>query len=148
MEDTPQGPNDNVPPPAAPPPPPPEAPPTMAQPAPPTGKVSDNRTIMIVLSYLGLLALIPLLVEKEDSEVQWHAKHGLVLAVFAVVVIIALQVIVMVLGAVSGGLGCIFGLLMPLFVLAVLVVHVLCIVKGLKGERFLVPGVSQYADKF
>lgn len=153
MQDTPQGPNDNAPPPAAPPPPPPEAPPpeappTMAQPAPPTGKVSDNRTIMVVLSYLGLLALIPLLVEKEDREVQWHAKHGLVLAVFEVVVIIVLQIIVMVLGAVSGGLGCIFGLLMPLFVLAALVVHVLCIVKGIKGERFLVPGISQYADKF
>ena len=32
---------------------------------------------MIVLAYFGLLALIPLLMEKEDAEVQWHAKHGL-----------------------------------------------------------------------
>ena len=33
---------------------------------------------MLVLAYLGLLALIPLLTEKDDKEVQWHAKHGLV----------------------------------------------------------------------
>ena len=135
MMDTPQGPAQT------PPPPPPQAPP-------PREVVSDNRSIMIVLSYLGLLALIPLLVEKEDREVQWHAKHGLVLTVAEVVVFIALQVLIMIIGAVSGGLGCIFGLLVPVFILAILVVHVLCIVKGLKGQRFLIPGVSEFADRF
>jgi hypothetical protein len=65
---------------------------------------------MIVLAYLWLLALIPLLVEKDDREVQWHAKHGLVLTVVEVVALIGLQVVVMILGVVSGGLGCIFSL--------------------------------------
>ena len=130
MEDTPQGPNDS-----APPPPPPPAEPEPAKETAPAEVVSDNRNIMIVLSYLGLLALIPLLVEKDDREVQWHAKHGLVLTVFEVVVFIALQVLIMVLGAVSGGLGCVFGLLVPLFMLAVLIVHIMCIVKGLNGQR-------------
>ena len=32
--------------------------------------------------------------------------------------------------------------------LAILVVHVLCIMKGVNGQRFLIPGVSEYADKF
>ena len=45
------------------------------------GSVSSNRNVMIVLSYLWLLALVPLLTEKDDKEVQWHAKHGLVLMV-------------------------------------------------------------------
>jgi uncharacterized membrane protein len=101
-----------------------------------------------VLSYLGLLALIPLLVEKDDSEVQWHAKHGLVLTVFEVVVFIGLQILIMLLGAVSGGLGCVFGLLVPIFMVAVLIVHILCIVKGLNGQRFMVPGVSEFANRF
>ena len=136
MEDTPQGP-----PSSAPPPPPPETPP-------PRDVVSENRNIMIVLSYLGLLALIPLLVEKDDREVQWHAKHGLVLTVVEVIVFIGLQVLIMILGAVSGGLGCIFGLLVPIFMVAVLIVHVLCIVKGLNGQRFLIPGISEFADRF
>lgn len=110
--------------------------------------VSENRNVMIVLSYLWLLALIPLLVEKDDSEVQWHAKHGLVLTVVEVIVMIGLQVVVMILGAVSGGLGCIFTLLIPIFMLAILIVHVLCIVKGIKGQRFLIPGISEFADRF
>jgi uncharacterized membrane protein len=141
MEDTPQGPQDS-----APPPPPPTEPP----PQEPAAKevVSENRNVMIVLSYLWLLALIPLLVEKEDREVQWHAKHGLVLTVVEVIVMIGLQVVVMILGAVSGGLGCVFTLLIPIFMLAILIVHVLCIVKGINGQRFLIPSVSEFADKF
>jgi len=145
MENTPQGPNDNAPPPPA---PPPAEPPPPPQETPPTEIVSDNRSIMIVLSYFGLLALIPLLVDKDDKEVQWHAKHGLVLAVVEVAVMIGLMVIGGVLGAISGGLGCIFGLLWPVFMLVILVVHVLCIVKGLNGQRFLIPGISEYADRF
>jgi uncharacterized membrane protein len=145
MEDTPQGPQDS-----APPPPPPPAEPSSPPPQEPAaqGVKSENRNVMIVLSYLWLLALIPLLVEKDDSEVQWHAKHGLVLAVVEVVVMIGLQVVVMILGAISGGLGCIFTLLIPIFLLAILIVHVLCIVKGINGKRFLIPGVSEFADRF
>jgi uncharacterized membrane protein len=142
MEDTPQGPQDN-----APPPPPPPAEPPPREPA-AKEVVSENRNVMIVLAYLWLLALIPLLVEKDDREVQWHAKHGLVLTVVEVVVMIGLQVVVMILGAISGGLGCIFTLLIPIFMLAILIVHVLCIVKGINGQRFLIPGVSEFADKF
>jgi uncharacterized membrane protein len=142
MEDTPQSPQDN-----APPPPPPPAEPPPQEPA-TKEVVSENRSVMIVLSYLWLLALIPLLVEKEDREVQWHAKHGLVLTVVEVVVMIGLQVVVMILGAISGGLGCVFTLLIPIFMLAILIVHVLCIVKGINGQRFLIPGVSEFADKF
>ncbi|HSN54062.1 MAG TPA: hypothetical protein VLT32_05295 [Candidatus Sulfomarinibacteraceae bacterium] len=133
----------------APPPPPPAAPPPPVEPAPPSGGgTSDNRTIWIVLSYLGLLALIPLLVEKEDREVQWHAKHGLVLMVAEFVAMIALWIVIMAVGAISGGLGCILGLIWPVFMLAVLVLHVMCIIKGVNGERLLVPGLSEFADRF
>lgn len=142
MNDTPRDPQDS-----APPPPPPPAEPPPQEPA-AREVVSENRNVMIVLSYLWLLALIPLLVEKDDREVQWHAKHGLVLTVVEVVVMIGLQVVVMILGAISGGLGCIFTLLIPIFMLAILIVHVLCIVKGINGQRFLIPGVSEFADKY
>jgi len=67
----------------------PESPP----PSPPSQQESSNRTIMLILSYLGILALIPLLVEKDDPEVQWHAKHGLVLTVGWIVLSIALAIL-------------------------------------------------------
>lgn len=118
---------------AAPPPPPPPPPPS-------SGGASPNRGIMIVLSYLWLLALVPLMLEKQDTEVQWHAKHGLVLFGAEFFAFMALSI----LSVLSGGLGC---LLLPLAQLGVLVLHVVCIAKGLQGERFLIPGLSDYANK-
>ena len=142
MDDKPQGP----PPPPTAPPPQPAADPGARGAAP--GPVSDNRAVWIVLSYLGLLALIPLLVERDDREVQWHAKHGLVLLVAEVAVIVALQIVVMLLTAISGGIGCLAGMLLPVLLLAILVLHVVCIVKGLNGQRFTISGLSDFADRF
>ena len=143
----PQEPGDTAPPPPPPTAPPATPPPETPDPA-PAGAVSDNRAIWVVLSYLGLLALIPLLVEKEDSEVQWHAKHGLVLMVAEFALFIGLWLVIMIVGAVSGGLGCILGLLWPLVCIAILVLHIMCIVKGIGGDRFTVPGISEFADRF
>jgi uncharacterized membrane protein len=98
---------------------------------------------MIVLSYLWVLALIPLLLEKDDPEVQWHAKNGLALFVAELI----LWVILAVLGMVPV-LGCIVVPVWLALFVAVIVVHIICIVKGLNGERFIVPGISQYADRF
>ena len=50
-----------------------------------------NRGVMIVLAYLWLLALVPLLVEKQDPEVQWHAKHGLVLMIAELLLLVRLH---------------------------------------------------------
>ena len=106
----------------------------------PSGVASPNRGIMIVLSYLWLLALVPLLLEKQDTEVQWHAKHGLVLFGAEFFAFMAFTI----LSALSGGLGC---LLLPLAQLGVLVLHVMCIAKGVQGERLLIPNLSEYASK-
>jgi uncharacterized membrane protein len=100
---------------------------------------------MIVLSYLWLLALIPLVVEKEDREVQWHAKHGLVLAVAELVFWVAFQIVMFMLGSF---LGCLVAIFAPLIGLGFLILHIMAIVKGINGSRLIVPGLSQYADKF
>ena len=134
--------------PSVPPPPPYYTPPP--PPAGPTsGAVSPNRGIMIVLSYLWLLALIPLLTEKDDKEVQWHAKHGLVLLGAEVIVWVAFLFLHMVLIAIHiGFLGCFLSIIQLVLWLGILVLHIVCIIKGTKGERFLIPGISQYADRF
>ena len=117
----------------------------------PAGAPSGNRTIMIVLSYLGLLALIPLLVEKNDKEVQWHAKHGLVLLVAEVAFFIVYWILMMIITNIPF-LGCIAGIVAGLLwfvvVIGILVIHIMCIVKGVNGQRFTLPYVSEYADRF
>ena len=91
-----------------------------------------------------LLALVPLLVEKDDKDVQWHAKHGIVLMLAELILWIAMYTVQAILGTI---LGCLFALLTFPLGLAIIAVHILAIVKGLNGGRLIIPGVSQYADR-
>lgn len=116
-----------------PPPPPPAA---------PSG--DSDRTIMLVLSYLGLLALIPLLVKKEDREVQWHAKNGLALFVAYIIIIIAWTVLNNFLPA---SIGCALSFVNCGLWIGYLAICILAIMKAVKGERFRIPVISEFADK-
>lgn len=99
---------------------------------------------MLVLAYLGALSLVPLLVEKNDKEIQWHARNGLVL--FGTwVVLFMIDVFVV---SVIPFLGCLYSLFMPMVGLLYLVLIVLAIVKALSGQRLVIPYLSGLADKF
>ncbi|HEV7571946.1 MAG TPA: DUF4870 domain-containing protein [Thermoanaerobaculia bacterium] len=128
-----------------PPPPPPGGSYTPPPPPPPGGPAaSSDRTIMLVLSYLGILALIPLLVKKDDKEVQWHAKNGLGLTVAWILLWIVIAIIERFMpGVVSCGIAVIHCVL----ALGFLAVIVLAIMKALKGERMRFPVISDFADK-
>ena len=102
---------------------------------------------MIVLAYLWPLALIPLLLERRDAELQWHARHGLALMIaegFLIVVYFALASVV---SLASLGLGVVLMLLLVGGWVAILAVHVVAIIKGVGGSRLIVPAVSHYADR-
>jgi uncharacterized membrane protein len=129
----------NVPPPPSYTPPPP---PTGTMP-PPGGAVSPNRTIMLVLSYLGPLALIPLLVEKDDAEVQWHAKHGLVILAAEIVFGILMGILIHI-----PFLGWAFACVTCVVPLALLAFHVFLIIQAVNGKRVMIPGLSEYANRF
>jgi uncharacterized membrane protein len=105
---------------------------------------SNNRGVMIVLSYLWLLALIPLLVEKEDKDVQWHAKNGIVLMVAEFV----FWVVFWTLSIPLLGFGCFGWMLVPVINLAILGLHIYAIIKGLNNQRLVVPVLSDFVSKF
>ena len=110
---------------------------------------SPNRGVMIVLAYLWLLALVPLLVEKQDAEVQWHAKHGIVLMVAELVAALRLRrdhehrqprdarARMRAQPACWSSRGS-----------AILALHVVAILKGVNGGRLIIPGLSDYANRF
>lgn len=139
MQDTPQGSGQPQEPQT---PPPPQSPPPQA--APPSGGGSQNRTIMLILAYLGILALIPLLTEKDDAEVQWHAKYGIVLTVTWIVVWIVLFIVALI-PVIGNIIGCLFTVVLPLGILAI---HIICIIKAINGERFRLPVVADFADQW
>ncbi len=132
---------------AAPPPPPrqdtppPPPPPSGAKSS--SGSKSDN-VLMLILSYFGIFALIPLLVEKNDGEVQWHAKNGLCFFGAEIVLFVALMILSWI-----PFVGVVFGCaLIPILSLLVLVLHIMAIIKATQGDRLMIPYVSDYVEKF
>ncbi len=126
------------------PPPPPPPPPVGG------GAPGSDRTVMIVLSYLSILCLIPLLTKKDDPEVQWHAKNGLAFVVFDIVVWIVLAIVTRVAAHIpifGCGIATILSVLWCVVWVGILVIHVVAIIKGVNGQRFRLPVVSDFADK-
>ena len=126
-------------------PPPPPPPPPAGGAAP-----GSDRTVMIVLSYLSLLCLIPLLTKKDDPEVQWHAKNGLAFVVFDIVVWIVLAIVTRVAAHIpifGCGIATVLSVLWCIVWVGILVIHVVAIIKGVNGQRFRLPVVSDFADK-
>lgn len=106
-----------------------------------TDAVRDQDKIMLVLSYLGILSLIPLLTVKDSEYVKWHAKQGLVYGVgggiVLTIVMTGLQFIP-VIGQIIGCVGYLGFLGFDLYVM---------FSKALKGERYRIPVVADIADK-
>lgn len=114
---------------------------------PPPAGGGDNRQLMIVLSYLGILALVPYLAEQRDPEVRWHARNGLALFGADIAITLVLWVVSIVLTAVFAPLGCLFSILWLFVGLGLLAYHVFVMMKALKGERYRIPYVTEYGEK-
>ena len=99
---------------------------------------------MLILSYLFILALIPLLTEKDDQEVQWHAKHGLILSAAWFILAIG-SMILQIIPIIGNILGCVISLAM---LVGVPIITIICIVKAVNGERFKVPVVTDFVDQW
>ena len=110
------------------------------------GARSNHRGLMIVLSYLWPLALVPFLLEKHDREVQWHARHGIVLMLAELVLWAGLAFMTNIAALAALGLVVLLGLLTIAAYVIVLTLHIVAIAKGLTGGRLIVPGLSEFAD--
>jgi uncharacterized membrane protein len=128
-------------------PPPPSGGGSYSPPPPPrpTGpSASSDRTIMLVLSYLGILALIPFLAKKDDPEIQWHAKNGMALffaeVVWVIIRIALIFIHIPLLGCGMFAVSCIVWI-------GFLTLSIICIVKAVGGQRFRIPIITDFAEK-
>ena len=55
-------------------------------------KGGTRSRFMAVMSYLGILCLVPLILNRDDEFVYFHAKQGLVIWMWAVLAIFALHI--------------------------------------------------------
>lgn len=112
------------------------------------GHPDGNRGVMLVLCYLPPFAVIPLLVAKDDPDIHWHARHGIVLMVAEMLVLLGIFALAVVIGLLTAGIGCGLLVLTPLPMLGFLVLHIVAVVRAFSGRRVIVPWVSEYADRF
>ncbi len=100
-----------------------------------SGDVEKNKG-MAVLSYIGILVLIPLLAARESKFAKFHAKQGLVLLIAWVIngVITAIPMI-----------GWIVG---PIIWLLLLILAIMGIVNALGGKYAKLPVIGNFAEKF
>lgn len=138
-------------PPATPPPPgggsytpPPPPPPGGGYTGGPAGGASSDRTLMIVLAYVWILFLVPLLTKKDDDEVQWHAKSGMGITIGEFLAWIVYYVIVM---FAPSAIGCVVGVLSCVIGVGFFVLRIICIIKGVNGQRFNVPVLTDLGQK-
>jgi uncharacterized membrane protein len=98
---------------------------------------------MLVLCYLAFLGFIPLLAAKQDREIRWHARNGLLLFGAAAAFLIAATLI----GLVVPSLSCVYVIVMFIVGVVYVIIAILAIVKALDGERLIVPVISRYAER-
>jgi uncharacterized membrane protein len=110
--------------------------------------VHSEDKVMLVLSYLGLFALIPFFITKNENEyVKWHAKQGLTLFIVSVVALIALMVLAAVLALIHPVLVIVVSLLYLVFGVGMLVLFILAIIKAFNGIRWPIPFVADLSAK-
>jgi uncharacterized membrane protein len=103
---------------------------------------------MIVLAYLWPFAFIPLLLEKQDVDVRWHAKHGIVLMIAEMIAAFFFIVVITFASVAAFGFGCALGLLLIVGFVGILALHIAAMLKGINGARMRVPWISEFADRF
>lgn len=96
----------------------------------------QESNLMAILSYFGLLFLIPMLVVKDDSFVQFHAKQGLVLFLFEAATAIFAAVPIL------GWLGA------PILYIFWIVLSIIGIINVVNNKKEQLPIIGQLADRF
>ena len=111
--------------------------------------VNNESKLWAFVGYLGVLCLLPLLLKKDDSFAQFHAKQGLVMLIVWVALgflsfPIGLISLIPVIGMILGGL---LGLALGIIWIVVIIVWIIAIVKVIQGQTWRIPFVSNFAER-
>jgi len=99
-------------------------------------KKAKGENLIAVLSYIGILFLVPLLASKDNAFAQFHAKQGLVL--FIVEIATSLIAWIPIIGWFIGMVAWIIWL----------VLSIIGIMNVVKGKQVPLPVIGKFAEKF
>ncbi|MFQ5719693.1 MAG: hypothetical protein ACE5IK_09085 [Acidobacteriota bacterium] len=109
--------------------------------------LSDEDRVLLVFSYLGPLSVVAFLAGRRDY-VRWHARQGLLFFIAAFAVILVVSTVEAIAMSIHWFLGRTAGLFGAVIYLCLFGVAFLCIVKALRGERWALPVLKDFADRF
>lgn len=108
----------------------------------PTPLYAGERLRDLVLCYMGPWAFKPYLRNRDDEELLWHARQGVLLAFVEIVV--ALTLVILGLLPVVGYL--VIRLMLPAWLLWCLGMSVISILQATKGKRHKIPVLYQFVE--
>ncbi|MDH3627081.1 MAG: hypothetical protein OEV00_03060 [Acidobacteriota bacterium] len=110
-------------------------------------ELTDQDRVLLVFGYLGPLAILSLIASRREF-VKWHAKQGLVTsAIFGVGYLLLRFLYFVAENYLWTVLAELYWLAASAAILGGLLALLLCIVRGLEGERFKLPVVGELADR-
>jgi len=118
----------------------------------PTGQpkgtgLAPNIASLLCYICMPITSIIFLLIEKENADVKFHAWQGTTFGIGYILVIIALEILAAIFGAIASVLGIIIGFFIPIVGLIAFVVWIICLIKSYQGERWRIPVVGDFAAK-
>jgi len=110
------------------------------------GDLDEEDRVMLVFSYLWILALVPFLVTRREY-VRWHAKQGLILCGVSCVVFLGVIFVGSILSTLAKVFAWLFAFALLNLVLLYLALALVCVIKAMRGERWAIPFLGDLVEK-
>jgi len=108
--------------------------------------LNEEDKVMLVFSYLWVLAIVPFLVTRREY-VRWHAKQGLILCGVACLVFLGVIFVGAVLATITRVFAWLFAFGLINLLLLYVAVAIVCIIKAMRGERWVIPFLGDLIEK-
>ncbi|HEU4401809.1 MAG TPA: hypothetical protein VFT43_06860 [Candidatus Polarisedimenticolia bacterium] len=108
--------------------------------------LDEEDKVMLVFSYLWVLALVPFMVTRKEY-VRWHAKQGLILCGLSCLIFLGVIFVGAILATLTKVFAWLFAFALINLVLLYLALALVCVIKALRGERWAIPFLGDLVEK-
>ena len=108
--------------------------------------LDEEDKVMLVFSYLWVLALVPFMVTKREY-VRWHAKQGLILCGVSCLAFLGVILVGAILATLSKVFAWLFAFALINLIFLYLALALVCVIKAMRGERWAIPFLGDLVEK-
>lgn len=110
------------------------------------GDLDEEDKVMLVFSYLWVLALVPFMVSRREY-VRWHAKQGLMLCGLACLVFLGVIFVGAILATLTKVFAWLFAFALINLALLYMALAIVCMIKAMRGERWAIPFLGDLVER-